>query len=96
MWAIGIVLSILIAIIGVLLRFSVNQLKGAFDQLIKRIDKISDTLDKHNHDLITVLSRNDIQSQSIDSHTEEIEKLKRDVSDINMHCATKGHRKPTK
>jgi predicted PurR-regulated permease PerM len=96
MWAMGMVLTLLIAIIGILLKFGFNQLRSSFDQLLNRIDKISETLDKHNNDLITVLSRNDIQSQFIDSHTEDIDNIKRDIAEINMNCAKNNHLRTTR
>ena len=96
MWVIGIALGALLSVIGFLVNLSLSQLKTAFDQLLKRIDKITDTLDAHNTDLIRVLSRNDIQSQFIDNHTEDIEELKREITKINLNCANNQHRKHTK
>ncbi len=96
MWAIGIIVTLSAAIIGFLIKFSLDGLKNSFEQLLKRIDKISDTLDSHNKDLITVLSRNDVQSQFIDSHTDDIEELKRKITEININCAANNHRKHAK
>ena len=97
---VGTVIGVLLTAIGFLIKvvFSqfkegIIQLKEGFNQLILRIDKISDTLDSHNRDLITVLNRNEIQSQFIDSHTEEIEELKNKIQKIEINCATNNHRK---
>jgi predicted PurR-regulated permease PerM len=96
MWAIGIILFAMLSIIGFLVNMSLTQLKAAFNQLLSRIDKISQTLDNHNTDLIKILSRNEVQSQFIDGHTEDIEYLKREISDMKLNCASNNHRKIAK
>jgi len=92
MWSIGIVLTILFSIIGFLL----NLVKSGFSQLLVRIDKISATLETHNEKLITILSRNEIQSEWLDSHENEIDELKREVNAIKLNCAANNHRKNLK
>jgi uncharacterized membrane protein YgaE (UPF0421/DUF939 family) len=89
MWIVGGILTVLLTVIGTMISIG-------FNLLLKRIDKITDTLDAHNTDLIRVLSRNDIQSTFIDNHTEEIESLKREITKINLNCANNQHRKHTK
>lgn len=86
MWAIGIIIAAGLAVIGYLIN-------NSFYQLIKRIDKISDTLDAHNKDLITVLNRNEVQSQFIDSHTDEIERIYEKIQKIELNCALNNHHK---
>jgi archaellum component FlaC len=100
---VGTVIGVLLTAIGFLIKVVFSQfktgmveLKESFNQLLLRIDKISDTLDSHNRDLITVLNRNEIQSQFIDSHTEEIEELKNKIQKIEINCATNNHRKHAK
>lgn len=92
MWAIGIILGVMVMVIGGLVKVSFDQLKNSFNELLKRIDKISDTLDSHNTDLIKILSQNNVQSQFIDDHTDAIEQLKRDVTKIQITCATNNHK----
>jgi uncharacterized membrane protein YgaE (UPF0421/DUF939 family) len=89
MWIVGGILTVLLTVIGFMISIG-------FNLLLKRIDKITDTLDAHNTDLIKVLSRNDIQSQFIDEHTEEIDNLKREIIKINLNCANNNHRKHQK
>ena len=86
MWAVGIIIAAGLAVIGYLIN-------NSFYQLIKRIDKISDTLDAHNKDLITVLNRNEVQSQFIDSHTDEIERIYEKIQKIELNCALNNHHK---
>ena len=90
MWVVGTLLSIIFGIVGV----SLNMVKGSFNQLLTRIDKISETLDIHNEKLIKVLTMYASQSQFIDAHTEEIDQIKRDILDMKINCATNGHKKP--
>jgi predicted PurR-regulated permease PerM len=93
MWAIGIVLSVLLSIIGFLVVFSFNQLKSAFQDVLLEIKNIRETLSTHNTDLIRILSRNDVQSQFIDAHTEEIDIIKKTLLEIQLNCAIKNHAK---
>jgi hypothetical protein len=95
MWAGGIIIGIFCAIIGFLVKFSLDQLKESFRQLLSRIDKITDTLDKHNSDLIKVLSFNDVTQRFVDDHTDEIERIKEDIKNIQITCASSNHKRKT-
>jgi hypothetical protein len=103
MWVIGIVVGTLLSIIGVLVRFSFNQLnytfkelKKGFNDVLLEVGKIRETLSEHNTDLIKVLSRNDTLSTFTDKNMEEIELLKKEITKINLNCANNQHRKHTK
>ena len=100
MWAVGIVLTLLLAVIGFLVKLSLDQLKTTFVDLKKgfndvliEVGRIRETLSEHNTDLIKVLSRNDTLSIYVDKNMEEIEELKREITKINLNCASNKHRK---
>lgn len=89
--------QIVLFIIGALLSIIGTFIIIAFNKLMEKIDKITVTLESHNNDLIKILSRNEVQSQFIDGHTDDIEELKRQITNIQINCATKNHRrKPIK
>ena len=76
MWAGGFVLLALFGIIGFLVNYSLTQLKGSFDMLLQRIDKISDTLETHNDKLISILTKHEVTSQWLDNHEKEIDEIR--------------------
>lgn len=92
MWAVGLILGALLTVIGILVRFSFNQLKGSFDLLLIRIDKISATLEIHNDKLINILSKHEITSQWLDNHEKEIDELKFKQQKLENKLATHKHK----
>jgi peptidoglycan hydrolase CwlO-like protein len=107
MWAVGIVLALLLSVIGVLIKFSFNVLSTSFTELkegvgqlshdlLLKIDKITESLQSTNQEFIKILSRNDVQSQFIDGHTDEIERLKEKIAEIQINCALNKHKKIVK
>jgi hypothetical protein len=103
MWAVGIVLALLISVIGVLVKFSFNVLSTSFTELkegvgqlshdlLLKIDKITESLQSTNQEFIKILSRNDVQSQFIDGHTDEIERLKEKIAEMQINCALNKHK----
>ena len=104
MWAVGIVVGILLSVSGFLAKFALEQMKSSvvelrqsftemFNKLIDRVDKISTNLDTNNKDIITVLNRNEINSQFIDNHTDEIEEIKEKIQKLELNCALNNHHK---
>jgi hypothetical protein len=107
MWAVGIVLALLLSVIGVLIKFSFNVLSTSFTELkegvgqlshdlLLKIDKITESLQSTNQEFIKILSRNDVQSQFIDGHTDEIERLKEKIAEMQINCALNKHKKVVK
>lgn len=81
--------------------------KLGIDNLLKKIDKITETLEIHNEKfisqnekLITILSRNEIISEWVDNHEnrldeqeKKIDKIETSINDIRVSCAANNHKK---
>ena len=92
MWAGGFVLLVLFGIIGFLVNYSLSQLKGSFDMLLQRIDKISATLETHNDKLISILTKHEVTSQWLDNHEKEIDEIKCKQAKLEMRLERHKHK----
>ena len=79
------VLSALCSIIGFLIVFGGTQ-------LLKRIDKIADTLEVHNDKLISILTKHEVTSQWLDNHEKEIDDIKAKQTRLELKFASHKHK----
>lgn len=79
------VLSALCTIIGTLLIIG-------FNLLLKRIDKIAETLEVHNDKLISILTKHEVTSNWLDAHEKEIDDLKHKTTKLENRLATHKHK----
>ena len=61
--------------------------------LVKRVDKISDELEKHNTELIKVLTMHKYMSEKMGTMQGEIEEHDEQIRAMQLNCANNNHSK---
>ena len=92
MWAVGLVIAGLATALGIMVKFSLDQLKESFKTLIFRIDKITTTLESHNDKLITILSKHEITTEWIDNHEQRLDDIEKNIHKIEIDIASNSRK----